>query len=67
MKGKILEQIKPQLYLVELEGGRKVKASIGLKPLVLVFGGKLDVNQIVRIKLTSINTAVISPRDIDGL
>lgn len=67
MKGEILKQISKQHYIIKLENGKEVEAFIGLKPLVLAFGGQLEIGQIVRVKLTSENQAMISPRDPDRL
>ena len=66
MKGKVLQNIKKQHYLVALENGEEVEAYIGLKPLVLVFGGQLAIGQIVSVKLVSENQWIISPRDPNG-
>ncbi|EAY27587.1 hypothetical protein [Microscilla marina] len=66
MNGKVLKKIATQRYLVRLEDGNEVEAFIGLKPLVLTFGGQFDINQLIRVKLTSENKAIISPRDPTG-
>ncbi|OJJ20567.1 hypothetical protein BKI52_19125 [marine bacterium AO1-C] len=66
MKGEVLKQIDKQLYLVKLKNGKEVEAYIGLKPLVMVFGGQLEIGKIVRIDMNSRNQATISPRDSDS-
>ncbi len=63
MLGTIIEKIDNQNYIVRLENNTISKAYIGLKPLVLAFGGELKIGQVVKIKLTSEMEVMITARD----